>query len=75
VRTQFHFDPVARNQPDEIPLHRAHHVGQNLLPGRQHNLEQRARPLFHHYGLHLHGLVKTHGPFPVTAMQCSKWAL
>src|ERR1051325_898944 len=31
VRAQFHFDPVARNQPDEIAFRIAHQVGQNLL--------------------------------------------
>src|ERR1043165_3600156 len=28
VRAQLHLDPVARNQPDEIPFHGAHQVGQ-----------------------------------------------
>src|SRR5437764_10133672 len=74
VRRQFHLDPVARNQPDKIPFHRAHQVGQNLLLRPQDHLEDGTGPLLDHSGLDLYGLVRTHGPFSVTAMQCSKCA-
>jgi hypothetical protein len=55
-------------------------VGQNLLPGGQRNFKNQPRPLFHHRGGHhpprarRYGLVSTHGPFSVTATQCSKCA-
>ena len=85
VRRQLHLDPVARRQPDEIPFHRAHRVCQNPLLLLQHYHIYSTGPLFHHRG-HDHpgpwppapgpcyGLVSTHGPFSVTAMQCSKCA-
>ena len=73
--------PIARHQPDEIPFHRAHQVGQNLLlrspapPGTialgrsSTTVAVTSRPvrLFT-------ACVKTHGPFSVTATQCSKCA-
>ena len=74
MRTQLHFDPVARNQPDEIPFHRAHQVGQNLLLIFQDYLKNQTRPLFHDRRPNRYGLVSTHGPLSVTAMQCSKCA-
>src|ERR1035437_5761824 len=76
VSRQLHLAPIARNQPDEIPFCRAHQMGQNLLPPFQHHRIDGAGPLFHHRGRYLPapacGLVSTHGPFSVTAMQCSK---
>ena len=55
---------------------------QNLLLPFQHYLVDGTGPLFHHRGRYLpatgrslftaQGLVSTHGPFSVTAMQCSK---
>jgi len=74
VRAQFHFDPVARNQPDEIPFGVARQMGQHLLLTFQDHLEDQARPFFHDRRRDLYGLVRTQGPFSVTAMQCSKWA-
>src|ERR1700682_4872280 len=74
VRRQLHLDPVARNQPDEIAFHRAHYVRQHLPLVLQHDLVDGAGALFHHLGCYLHGLVKTQGPFWVTATQCSKCA-
>jgi len=48
VRTQLYFDPVARNQPDEIPFHYTHQVGQNPMLIFQHHFINRARPLSDH---------------------------
>ena len=72
--TQFHLDPVARNQPDEIPFRRPGQVRQNLLFRVQDYLENQTWPLFDDSRRNSYGLVSTHGPFSVTAMQCSKWA-
>src|ERR1041384_2737800 len=72
VRAQFHFHPGARDQPDEIPSGDAHQVSQNLLAGLQRDRVHRVRTLFNHS--RLQGLVNTHGPLLVTAMQCSKCA-
>jgi len=74
VRTQFHFNPVARNQPDKIPFRIPCQMAQNLLLPLQHQLKNQTRPLFHDRRQDRYGLVSTQGPFSVTAMQCSKWA-
>ena len=71
---------VARYQPDEIPLYRTRQVRQNLLLCIQHHLKYQARPLLDDCRRNQsrprlpasYGLVNTHGPFSVTAMQCSK---
>src|SRR6266496_5045232 len=60
VRAYFHFHPVARHQPDEIPFHQAHQVGQNFLTRFQHDPVYRVGPLLDYGGLQ--GLVNTHGP-------------
>src|SRR5436305_1184069 len=53
-------------------------MGQHLLPVRQHQHVNRGRPLFQNRRRHQtaadYGLVSTHGPFSVTAIQCSKCA-
>jgi hypothetical protein len=85
MRTQLHLDPIARHQPYKIPFHSAHNVRQNLLLVLQLQQPYGGWPLFYHDGLDhpgprslapgpcfRHGLVSTHGPFSVTAMQCSK---
>jgi len=76
MRRQLHLDPIAWHQPHKIPFHRAHQVGQNPMLVFQNQRVHSRRPLFHDCRLDrpVHGLVKTHGPLPVTAMQCSKWA-
>src|SRR5439155_23901444 len=63
-----------RHQPDKIPSRHAHQVGQNLVLALQHHFVDRAGPLGHHRRDHHYGLVSTHGPFSVTAIQCSKCA-
>jgi hypothetical protein len=70
MRAQFHFHPVPRDQPYKIPFDIAHQVSQNLLLRIQYNFKNQSRPLFHYRSGY--GLVSTHGPFSVTAMQCSK---
>ena len=72
MRAQFHLDPVARNQPDEIPLGIARQMAKNSLLPFQHQLKNQTRPLFYDCRWNRYGLVSTHGPFSVTAMQCSK---
>src|SRR5207248_391545 len=50
-------------------------VRQNLRFVAQLEPVQQTRQLLHHDRFRpAHGLVKTHGPFAVTATQCSKWA-
>ena len=72
VGRQHHLDPVARNQPDEIPLHRARQMGQHPpLSIQHHGIDGRGHFL-RHRALDRHGLVSTNGPPSVTAMQCSK---
>ena len=75
VLPELDFHAVARQQPDPIPLRRSGAVRQNLRLVSQLEPVDQARQLFHHDGLYpVHGRVKTHGPFAVTATQCSKWA-
>jgi hypothetical protein len=85
MRTQLHLDPITRNQSHKIPFHSANYVRQDLLLVLQLQQPNGGRPLFDDDGLDYpgprplapgpcfrHGLVSTHGPFSVTAMQCSK---
>ena len=72
MRHQLYLDPISRNQPYKISLPFTHQVGPHHLARIQHNLENRVRPFLDHR--RRYGLVRTHGPFSVTAIQCSKWA-
>ena len=62
------FHTVARQQPDPISLSRSGAVRQNLLLISQFQQVDQAGQLFDYCR------VNTHGPFFVTATQCSKWA-
>lgn len=65
---------VARQKPDPIPHRRSRAMRQNLRLVIQFEPVQQARQLFQHDRRYRHGRVKTHGPFAVTATQCSKCA-
>ena len=75
---QLHF--VARQQTNEIAFVHSGRMGQHLAALAQIHPEHQLRQLFHYRSLipeagrRLHGLVSTHGPFDVTATQCSKCA-
>ena len=83
VLGELDFHAVARQKPDPIPLCRSGSMRQNLRLVSQLEPVQQARQFFDYYGFdrslavaarYRHGLVKTHGPFAVTATQCSKCA-
>src|SRR5579863_6492241 len=84
VLPELDFHTVARQQPDPIPDCQSRAVGQDLRFAAQLEPVQQARQFLQNNRLHrfraarvsrwFHGLVKTHGPFTVTATQCSKWA-
>ena len=61
------FHPVARQQPDPIPLRRSRSMRENFGVVAQFQPVHQAGQFLKHYCL-----VKTHGPFFVTATQCSK---
>lgn len=79
MRGQLNQNPVIRTQANEIRCLRRCRVRHNLLPafqleavgGVRQKFEYRC---FHRFGGHnsLYGRVNTHGPFAVTATQCSK---
>jgi hypothetical protein len=72
---ELNLDAVARQQPDPIPIRRSRPMSQNLRLISQFEPIHQTRQFFHDHGLDsVHGLVNTHGPFGVTATQCSKWA-
>jgi hypothetical protein len=74
VLPELDFHVVARQQPDPVPDCRSGAVRQDLRFVTQLEPVQQARQFFHYDSLNRHGLVKTHGPFAVTATQCSKCA-
>jgi len=76
--SELDFHAVARQQPDPIPIRRSGAVRQYPRFVTQFEPVHQARQLLYHrrfqndsFG---HGLVKTQGPFSVTATQCSKCA-
>lgn len=71
--SELDFHAVARQQPDPVPIRRSGAMGQNLRLVTQFQPVHQARQLFDYRGFD-YGLVKTQGPFSVTATQCSKWA-
>ena len=85
VRAQFHRHPIAGPNPDKIPRSLAGRVNQRLPAVVQvHPVTQAGQQLDHPrldlrpaalvFRRPCHGRVNTHGPFGVTATQCSKWA-
>jgi hypothetical protein len=69
VRREHYFHPVARQQPDKILNLLRTRMGENQIPVLQLHPENSIRHRFHNP--RFYGLVSTHGPFSVTATQCS----
>src|ERR1700736_1655947 len=83
MRTQPHFHPVARPDPDEIDLRRSRRMREDYVLVLQLHPAGGVGHQFHHSRLqhralllagHSYGRVKTQGPLAVTATQCSKCA-
>ena len=72
VLAKLDFHAVARQKPDPIPHCGSRAMREDLRFVTQLEPVQQARQLLNHNGGHGHGRVKTHGPFAVTATQCSK---
>jgi hypothetical protein len=72
MRGQFHFYPVARPEPDKILYRRSRRMRRHFLLVFQNQTVCRARQKLHDSSNY--GRVRTHGPFAVTATQCSKCA-
>jgi hypothetical protein len=74
LRGQFNFYFVARQQANEIPFLHSRRVRENLPAFAKVDPKYQLRQLFQNRSLTpaFHGLVKTQGPFEVTATQCSK---
>ena len=73
MRRNFHQHPIAWPHPDKIHFLTACRVRQNLFAAIQLNFYNRARQQLKYRRLFaFYGLVRTHGPFAVTATQCSK---
>ena len=70
MRRKRHFDPIAREKPQKIPDRPVTRMRQDLVPVIQLHPVDAVRRLLNHSGHY--GLVRTHGPFSVTATQCSK---
>jgi hypothetical protein len=73
VCRKFHFHPVARKQPYEILLSGSCRMSQHLFPVLELQPKHQTGKFLDHPGFY-YGRVNTHGPFLVTATQCSKWA-
>ena len=67
-----HLDPIAREKPQKIPDRPVTRMSQHLVPVIQLHPVDAVRRFLNYPGLY--GRVRTHGPFSVTATQCSKWA-
>ena len=77
MRRKLHTHPVSGPNPDEIRGRRSNGMRQNQILILQLHPDGRVRKKIDDNRVHLHaaprqGRVKTHGPFEVTATQCSK---
>ena len=72
MRGQDHLDAIARKEANEIPDFLRARMRQRQILVHQLHAKHPIRHLLNHPGFY--GLVRTHGPFSVTATQCSKWA-
>jgi hypothetical protein len=69
MRREYYFNPVTRQQPDIILNLLRTRMGQDQISVFQLHPENSIRHRFHNS--RGYGLVSTHGPFSVTATQCS----
>ena len=72
ARAQLNLNAIVFYQTNPIPLGRPGSCCQEGLPIVQFQPVQQAGEFFHHPRYYFYGRVRTHGPFFVTATQCSK---